>query len=928
MPSWYGSPAVWHIRSLTTNGTPWNGPGGRLGRARRLEQRVDHRVQLAVERLDALDRALHELLRRHLPRADQLGLGGGVQVGIHEAGSVTGRPARVYLRKPDRLLVLSPDGTSLHRAPQGPQGLARKPRGLENVPGAHHPDPRARVRRLRQRGGEVPRRRAARGPVHRLPPEAGRLRPAPGRRPDDPGEAPLRRHHAGADGGLRRRGGEVRAPQQGPHHHPPEHPAPPHPAARRRGGDPRAVATPACPAREGCGNTVRNVTGDPWAGRLRGRAVRPHALRGRLRALLRAPPHDPADAAQGQDGLHRDRRGPRDHRHPRRGLHPAHPRRRARASRCASAAAPRSCRASPPPSASSSRADDGEYLKLAEAVLRIFDRQEWLRANRARARIKVFVDKFGIEELRARSRRSSRATGSPSATSTRSRCSSSTTRRPARRRCPEHVREPQRRRQRVRALRAPRTCSPQRQAGLLDRPDQGDPRRPDARAVPRARRDHARLLGRLLPHHRAPEPRAALGARREPSTTSGARSASWVSATPAPTRSTTWSAAPAPTRASSASPARWGSTTPCASASRRWGSTDPLTRRVHIKMSGCPNGCSQHHIANIGFYGASIKVGEHTIPAYVAHIGGNYEGGEVLYGTRLKVRLAAKRVPDAVERWLRMYEGEREDGEAFNAYAERVGTTRFEDEARDLALPIEFILENMKPLHRLAAQGALPGDPGGGRMRGLIEDATRGGGAGRRGRAPSPQPRPGLLLPEGGVGADRHADAHRAGRARVHDRHRRALPRDLRDLAQDRGPLRPARGGHGRHPAERHSVERGELLRAAQGGRARPGARRRRTPGSRGSAASSRTRAPRPRRSNSSPRGGCGSSIRSPTGARPRSGATCTSTTFLTIRSTTRGTLPSAAPPAPCLETAVKGVGPARRKRSADCTYERARQPA
>src|SRR5690606_4788183 len=35
--------------------------------------------------------------------------------------------------------------------------------------------------------------------------------------------------------------------------------------------------------------------------------------------------------------------------------------------------------------------------------------------------------------------------------------------------------------------------------------------------------------------------------------------------------------------------------------------TDPLTRRIHIKMSGCPNGCSQHHIANIGFYGASLK---------------------------------------------------------------------------------------------------------------------------------------------------------------------------------------------------------------------------------------------------------------------------------------------------------------------------------
>jgi len=120
-----------------------------------------------------------------------------------------------------------------------------------------------------------------------------------------------------------------------------------------------------------------------------------------------------------------------------------------------------------------------------------------------------------------------------------------------------------------------------------------------------------------------------------------------------------------------------------------------LTQQIQIKMSGCPNGCGQHHIANIGFYGASIKVGEHTIPAYVAHIGGSHADGGVTFGTRLKVRLAAKRVPDAVARWLEMYRGERTDGEQFNAYATRVGTRRFEDEVRDLALPIEFGLESM-----------------------------------------------------------------------------------------------------------------------------------------------------------------------------------------------------------------------------------------
>src|SRR5207248_6836263 len=44
--------------------------------------------------------------------------------------------------------------------------------------------------------------------------------------------------------------------------------------------------------------------------------------------------------------------------------------------------------------------DNGDYLKVSEAVLRIFDRQDWLRANRARARLKFLVDKVGIDEFR------------------------------------------------------------------------------------------------------------------------------------------------------------------------------------------------------------------------------------------------------------------------------------------------------------------------------------------------------------------------------------------------------------------------------------------------------------------------------------------------------------------------------------------------
>src|SRR6202051_3941420 len=44
--------------------------------------------------------------------------------------------------------------------------------------------------------------------------------------------------------------------------------------------------------------------------------------------------------------------------------------------------------------------DNGDYLKVTEACMRIFDRQDFLRVNRARARIKVLVDNVGVDGVR------------------------------------------------------------------------------------------------------------------------------------------------------------------------------------------------------------------------------------------------------------------------------------------------------------------------------------------------------------------------------------------------------------------------------------------------------------------------------------------------------------------------------------------------
>ena len=124
--------------------------------------------------------------------------------------------------------------------------------------------------------------------------------------------------------------------------------------------------------------------------------------------------------------------------------------------------------------------------------------------------------------------------------------------------------------------------------------------------------------------------------------------------------------------------------------------TDALTKRIHIKMSGCPNGCSQHHIANIGFYGASLKVGGRQMPAYIPHIGGNYEGGEVIFGTRLKSRLPAKRVPGGGRALDPALRGRAQRGRGVQRLRRADRRRALRSEVKDLTLPAEFSLETMQ----------------------------------------------------------------------------------------------------------------------------------------------------------------------------------------------------------------------------------------
>jgi sulfite reductase beta subunit-like hemoprotein len=116
---------------------------------------------------------------------------------------------------------------------------------------------------------------------------------------------------------------------------------------------------------------------------------------------------------------------------------------------------------------------------------------------------------------------------------------------------------------------------------------------------------------------------------------------------------------------------------------------DPLTKSIHIKMSGCPNGCGRHHLANIGFYGAALKFDSHQLPGYIVMLGGNYDDGRPRIGERLEVRVPAKRIPDAVERFIRYYQSSRNEGR-FNDFVDRVGVGEFENLIKDLSIPVKY----------------------------------------------------------------------------------------------------------------------------------------------------------------------------------------------------------------------------------------------
>ena len=112
----------------------------------------------------------------------------------------------------------------------------------------------------------------------------------------------------------------------------------------------------------------------------------------------------------------------------------------------------------------------------------------------------------------------------------------------------------------------------------------------------------------------------------------------------------------------------------------------------HIKISGCPNGCGQHHIGSIGFQGSVRKVAGRAVPQYFVLVGGGCSDEGLAHFGKVVSKVPVHRLTDAVDRLLALYREHREGDEELGAFFRRVPPSMATDALKDLAqlLPNEI----------------------------------------------------------------------------------------------------------------------------------------------------------------------------------------------------------------------------------------------
>jgi sulfite reductase (NADPH) hemoprotein beta-component len=108
-----------------------------------------------------------------------------------------------------------------------------------------------------------------------------------------------------------------------------------------------------------------------------------------------------------------------------------------------------------------------------------------------------------------------------------------------------------------------------------------------------------------------------------------------------------------------------------------------LAPTLDVKVSGCPNGCGQHHIAAVGFQGSLRKLDGRPLPQYFVMAGGGVSPDGATFG-RLVAKIPARRAPQALERLARLFAAERRGDETAAAFFNRTEVARLKAVLADL----------------------------------------------------------------------------------------------------------------------------------------------------------------------------------------------------------------------------------------------------
>jgi sulfite reductase beta subunit-like hemoprotein len=138
-------------------------------------------------------------------------------------------------------------------------------------------------------------------------------------------------------------------------------------------------------------------------------------------------------------------------------------------------------------------------------------------------------------------------------------------------------------------------------------------------------------------------------------------------------------------------------------------------RGVTLAVSGCPNSCAKHQIADIGLAGTMTALGEERRYSYLLYLGGRLNG-TVRLGEVVRKGITEEMVVPTVEALLEVVAEQRVvagNGESFQQVVDRVGIRRIGEQLEERLAPFaahEAAKVEMVPDFALASTASTPSE--------------------------------------------------------------------------------------------------------------------------------------------------------------------------------------------------------------------------